>query len=289
MFWTAIANLIAFMFFAQTHATIVNFDSQIISVQTHIAPIDVSAERGAVLDNSDRVFLFSKQADDPQAIASITKLMTALVFLDNNPGWEETYEITREDIISGGRLHLFLGEKVKVKELFNTALVASDNGAAMALVHASGLSEEAFIQEMNDRARALGLSQTHFVDPIGLSDHNVSTAREVAWLARTALEQPDIKEAVMKKEYRFTTLNGTEKLAESTDYLLFDSAISPLKVLGGKTGYTDQAGYCFVGLFQTNTGQEFISVVLNSDGRNQRFQESKKLINWALDSYNWKD
>ncbi len=288
--WILIVNLIASLLFVQFNvATTINSDPQIVAVQKDVVPIELIADKGVVLDDRGRVFLFSKQADDQQPIASITKLMTALVFLDNNPGWEEIYEITREDIINGGRLNLFLGEKVRVKDLLNVALIASDNGAAIALVHATGLSEEDFISKMNDKAKTLGLSQTSFIDPIGLSDENISTAREVAWLARTALKQTDIKDIVNKKEYTLKPLNSQERIVESTDYLLFDSAQNSFQILGGKTGYTDKAGYCFVGLFRGEEGQELISVVLDSRGINERFQESKKLIDWTLKSYNWKD
>ncbi len=275
--------------FMQFDVVAVNPSSELISWRENVVPIELSAERGTVLADQDRVFLYSKQADEPQPIASITKLMTALVFLDNNPGWEKVYKITPEDQVNGGRLHLFLGEKVKVKDLFHVALIASDNGATTALVHSTDLTKEEFVKEMNEKAKALGLSQTQFVDPTGLSDDNISTAREVAWLARTALKQADIKEIINKKDYTFKTINGREKRVESTDYLLFDSAKNSFQVIGGKTGYTDGAGYCFVGRFQNEDGRELISVVLNSDGLNERFRESKRLINWSLNSYNWKD
>lgn len=249
--------------------------------------MEIQADKGAVLAPADHYFLFTKKADEPQPIASITKLMTALVFLDNNPGWEKEYKITAADKIEGGRLNLFLGDRVTLKDLFYTSLVASDNGATQALVHATGLSEEEFVRKMNERAKNLNLSKTNFADPIGLSENNISTAREVTLLAQAALSRPEIKAATTASTYHFLTRDGRDKFVESTDYLLFDSGASSFQILGGKTGYTDKAGYCFVGWFKDAGGQEFISAVLNSNDKNERFRESRKLVAWVLNNYNW--
>jgi len=287
MLGNLLLNLILLLFFRGDYPAIVNPEAKIISLKSDVKEINVTAERSAVLAAADRFFLYCKEADVVQPIASITKLMTALVFLENNPGWDKIYTITENDKVAGGRLNLFLGEEVSVKDLFYTSLIASDNGATIALVHATDLNEEQFVKKMNEKAKNLGLKQTKFVDPIGLSDNNVSTAREVAFLAKAALRREEISQATENKEYKFTTLGGQEKKIESTDYLLFDSAPNSFQVLGGKTGYTDQAGYCFVGRFKDPSGREVISVILNSPGKNERFKESKALVNWVFQSYNW--
>ena len=175
-----------------------------------------------------------------------------------------------------------------VRDLFYSSLVASDNGATIALVHATGLSEEEFIINMNQKVQQLDLKKTNFSEPVGLSDQNVSTAREVARMAQVAFNKTEIQRAASTREYQFTTQNGVKKKLESTDYLLFDSATSSFAVMGGKTGFTNSAGYCFVGRFKNSDGREVISVVLNSQGNNERFQDSKVLINWVFDSYNWR-
>lgn len=250
--------------------------------------LGLAANKALVISSDGRAVFYEKEADTIQAIASITKLMTALVFLDNNPGWEETYTIRREDNIEGGKLHLFLGEEVYIRDLLATSLVASDNGATQALVHASGLSTEEFVVAMNEKAKKLSLFKTNFVDPIGLSDYNVSTAKEVALLAKEALNNPEISRLTQQKEYQFKTLNGRDKKIESTNYLLFSENGNDFSILGSKTGYTEAAGYCFVGRFQNPDGREVISVVLGSDGKNERFKESRVLINWVFNNYSWK-
>lgn len=238
----------------------------------------------AVLSGENNLFIFTHQADLIRPIASISKLMTALVFLDHNPGWEEIYEIRPQDRIEGGRLNLFWGERLTIKDLFYTSLIASDNGATLALVSASGLSEEEFVAKMNAKARHLGLLKTSFADPVGLSEQNLSTAREVAILAGFALAVSEIRTAVGQATYEFNTINGRDKKIESTDYLLFSDAEN---VIGGKTGYTDSAGYCYVGEWQDEVGRSLIVAVLGASDRNSRFTLSRDLATWALKSYDW--
>lgn len=258
----------------------------IVSPVSDLTP-DIQEYRAVIFSPKDRAFLFEKEADMEQPIASITKLMTALVFLDTKPHWEETYQIKKDDIIEGGRLNLFLGDSVTLSDLFYTSLVASDNGATQALVHASGLSEEEFVLLMNSKAQELGLVHTKFIDPVGLSSGNLSTAKEVARLAFAAFQREEIRKATIRKSYSFVTLEGREKIAESTDNLLFDSKNTGRKILGGKTGYTPQAGYCFVALFADDSGRELISVVLNGIDKNQRFTDSRRLVDWVFDRYIW--
>lgn len=245
----------------------------------------LEAKRAVVLSEDGRYLYLAKEADSAQPIASITKLMTALVFLETESDLDKIYKIQARDSISGGKLHLFLGEELSFHDLFLTSLVASDNGATMALVHASSLSEEDFIARMNEKAKELRLFQTFFADPTGLNSKNVSTAREIALLTLEAFANPEIKKALALKDYSFNTLGGREKFIESTDHLLFDKSENKFIPLGGKTGYTKEAGYCFSGLFEMPDGSILVATVLNSDDKNTRFIESKKIINWVLSSY----
>ncbi len=288
MIWQGIVNLILLLVF-HFGSGAVQFipGGNIIHLKTGVKTLNLKAPRTAVLAANDHFFLWAKGADEVQPIASITKLMTALVFLDHNPGWDKAYKIKANDEVDGGRWHLFLGEQLRVKDLFNTSLVASDNGATIALVHATGLSEAEFVKEMNLKAKKLNLTATSFVDPIGLSDQDVSTAREVAFLAQAAFQRSEIRQATTQNEYKFTTLEGRKKNIKSTDYLLSDSRSGPWKILGGKTGYTDQAGYSFVVYLQNKNDSKLISVILHSPSKKERFSESIKLANWVLNNYNW--
>lgn len=247
-----------------------------------ISEPDILGKRAAVLDPLSNTFLYEKDSNSVQPLASITKLLTALVFLDNNPGWQEIYKIKAEDKIEGGRISLFLGDEVRVKDLFYTSLVASDNVATIALVRSTGLSQEEFVVQMNIKARQLGLFKSNFADPVGLSDKNISTAKDIARLAVKALENEDILKATLTEVYEFETLQGRQKKIESTDYLLGSDLGNDIIIAGGKTGYTEKAGYCFVGRFKNKEGREIISVVLDSPSKAARFADSKDLADWAF-------
>ena len=249
--------------------------------------IDISAYSAAVLDVKEKTFIFEKNSNDRVRIASITKLMTALVFLENNPGWDQIYEIRREDRRDGGKIYLYLGEKVTIKNLFYAMLVGSDNSATIALIHSAGLSEADFVAKMNEKARSLGLLQTSFVDPVGLGSDNISTAREVVLLATTALSHPEINQAVSTKKVEFSTVAGLPKIIESTDILLNNFPDSNIRTIGGKTGYTDLAGYCSVAKFVNDNQHEIISAVLNTKSETDRFAQTSKLVRWVYSSYEW--
>ena len=176
---------------------------------------------------------------------------------------------------------------MSVKNLFNASLVASDNGATLALVHACGLSEKDFVAAMNKKADDLGLLQTDFADPIGLNNDNLANVKDVARLAQAALDQPDIAAAVTRSAYSFQTAQGQTKKLESTDWLLDGDLPDKLQAIGGKTGYTDQAGYCFVGRFQSANKRSVIVAVLDSGGKNERFQQARLLASWAFNYCQW--
>ncbi|MDD5290694.1 MAG: serine hydrolase [Patescibacteria group bacterium] len=247
----------------------------------------ITAKSAAAVDRESGALLFSYQPDEITPIASLTKLMTALVFLDHNPGWDSVYEIKREDRREGGKIFLFLGERVTVKDLFYLSLVASDNTAAIALVRSSLLSEEEFVKEMNRKALSLGLTKTKFSDPIGLNNNNVSTAREIAQLAKAAFSSEDIRQATLNKEYEFKTLGGKRKKVLTTDYLLENFPANGLKIIGGKTGYTELAGYCFAGEFAHEDSQEIVTVILGGPTSSSRFKETKDLAEWIYENYEW--
>jgi len=248
---------------------------------------EVKARAASVIDYESDVLLFNHRTSEIVPIASITKLMTALVFLDFNPGWDFIYEIKEEDRREGGKVYLYWGEKVKVKDLFYLSLVSSANTATIALVHSTGLSEVEFVEKMNEKAQELGLVSTVFSDPVGLNSNNVSTAWEVAKLAKTVLAHKDIRQATLTKTYEFKTLSGKEKKVYTTDYLLDNFPQNGIKIIGGKTGYTEAAGYCFVGQFVNEDGWEIISVVLGSQGYKDRFEQTKYLVEWVYESYEW--
>ena len=248
---------------------------------------DLDSSSVYVYSPSSNYVFAEKNSKNIRSIASITKLMTALVFLENNPGWENIYEIKREDRVNGGRIYLYLGEKARVFDLFNLSLVASANTATKALVSSTGLSQEDFVSKMNEKAISLGLNSTNFVDPIGISSLNVSNARDLSILLKNVIANEDIKKTTKKKEYNFKTVAGILKRAYSTDGLLGKYPKNSISLLGGKTGFINEAGFCFAGVFEDNDGKEVISVILGASDPFTRFSETDDLISWVYSSFVW--
>ncbi len=255
--------------------------------QKLIAPFALKAAAGAVMDVRNNKIIFAKNADKERSIASITKLMTAMVFLDNNPGWDNIYQIKREDRREGGKIYLYMGEKVKVRDLFYLSLVGSANTATIALVDSTGMSEKEFTRKMNEKAKSMGLVNTVFYDPTGLNNNNVSTAKEITKFAGVALANSDISKATLSKKYKLATMGGRKRIIYSTDRLLGVFSQNGVSIIGGKTGYLEAAGYSFVGKFIDSGGREIISVVLGGSSKNSRFSETRELVEWAYENYVW--
>jgi D-alanyl-D-alanine carboxypeptidase len=250
-------------------------------------PLSLSAQSALIIDAGSGKILFEKNKDEKRQIASITKLMTALVFLETGPDWEKVVEIKDEYRRDGGRVYLFRGDHVTVKDLFYASLVASGNSETIALISSAGFSESEFAAKMNEKAVALGLESTRFEDVVGLSAGNVSTAGDVAVFAAAALEREEIREAALTKNFKLTTKEGKVKSIPSTDSLLSSFPSEGIDISGGKTGYTERAGFCFVGRFSRRGADVLVSVVLGAPTLHERFTQTRKAVKWAYDNWDW--
>ncbi len=243
----------------------------------------------AVIDAVSGKVLFAQNAETPRPIASITKLAAIMVFLDYNPGWEKIYKIKADDIVSGGRIYLSPGDKVRIRDLFNLSLVCSSNSAAAALASASGLDKSAFVGQMNAKAKEFGLANMRFVEPTGLDSQDSASAYELAVFAKHALANEDISAATLSRKYSFSTLAGKKITVYNTDSLLDIFPQNGVRILAGKTGFTNSAQYCFAGSFTDKSGHELISVILGSSNRKTSFFETKNMIEWAYANYRWEE
>lgn len=250
----------------------------------------LSARSAVVLDRESGKVLFRKNIDKRTPVASISKLATALVFLDSEPDWEGVIYMRASDFVGGARLKVGVGESLWVRDLFYASLISSSNNAVAALVRASGMSDKEFMIAMNKKARELGMIETYFAEPTGLSMVNHSTALDIAKLMGAVLEKDEICEASKLKEYNFKTLNtGRWVKVINTDKLLssFLNNGNGYKVLGGKTGYTQEAGSCFVAGIRGKEGQDIIAVILGAESNQARFQEMKGLAWWVFQNWRW--
>lgn len=255
-------------------------------IYTDILDVKTTAKSAIAVDADSGKILYKKNTQEVRSIASITKLMTALVFLDNNPGWQKEFSTKASDRRNGGIIHLNTGEILTIKNLFLTALISSDNDAAMALARSTGLSETAFVAEMNKKAKEIGLKQANFADPTGLDQANQATAEDIVKLVNTALSKPNIQKATSTSYYEFE-VQGKEKKRtvelRNTDWL----TNSYLELIGGKTGFIERAGHCLAVKIRGEKEQEIIVVVLGSESNFNRFQDVKAIADWVFTNYQW--
>ena len=241
--------------------------------------LSVNAREAGVYDLTTGEWLYEKRADVPVPIASITKIAAALTFRRLTHHLEEDLDrevtITREDWIHAGKTRLRIGDVVPARTLLRLALVASDNCAARALAHGSGLSPEAFGYKMQELAWGLGCRRTQFVESSGLDPRNVASVRDVVILFREAMATPAIREVMGTTEFMLPTRRGARKVVHSSRMLRYRH-----EVVAAKTGYLAAAGYCLVQYVEDEQGP-FITVVLGTPSRGARIRESTRLIEYT--------
>lgn len=247
----------------------------------------VTAGSAIVVDRDGGKLLFEKDADRVRPIASITKLMTALVFLEHNVPQDNIITITEEDVGDGVSTIFAEEDRVSVRDVFSAMLIGSANDAARALARTTGIDEAAFVRRMNERGRELGMTQTRFVEPTGLDSRNVSTARELTALVQAARLTPSLSDIVRQPVYRTTGSTKKSQFVRSTD-LLLSSFLNqfPYRIALAKTGSLDDAGFCFVA--SVDRGEHgVLVVVLGSETHFSRFDDAKALAYWALTRFEW--
>jgi len=243
---------------------------------------NIQAQAAVITDLQGGGDYFAKNPDAVRPIASISKLMAALVVLDSGLKMDGTQTITAEDrkVATGGaRSRLFEGMTLTNKDLLHAMLIASDNRAVPALGRAIGLRPDGLAAAMTRKARALGLLHTAFQDPTGLDDGNVSTPREAIRMLRIALANPTISEILKKARYVAQPTNRRGAIEYvNTDMLV---RTGRWQVLGGKTGYTDIARYCLV--VAAKIGDREVGMAfLGAEGKLTRFGDFGRAADWLL-------
>ncbi len=249
---------------------------------TMISPI-IDATSAIAVDMDTGAILYEKNSHEQRPIASLTKLMTITIVLEEN-ALDDVVEISHDAATTEGSI-MFLktGEQITVKNLLLGALVHSANDAAEALAEYNAGSTEAFVEKMNYKALQLGLLNTHFSNPIGLdTSDNYSSAYDLAKLSRYMYQKQFVQNAALLKEVKVTSVDGkyTHNLS-STNELLGNEHYN---IRGLKTGKTDLAGLCMIAVADNKEGNRIITVLLDSPSR---FTETKILIDWTFRAYNW--
>lgn len=249
--------------------------------------IEITAKSAMVVDVDSGQVLFQKNPSQKLSIASLTKLMTAIIFLENNPGFDKEGQITVQDNqLAGAKLYVPNGEGVRVEDLFQASLVGSANNATEALARSTGLTLEDFVRKMNEKAQSWGLKDTQFVDTTGLGVNNISTVSDYARITREAFQIDEIQKATSQREYFLRTLTHNEPHNIVSQNELYDSY---LDIVASKTGYLDEAGYCLATQAQNKSEKNIIVILLGNHSYFSRFQETKALVQWTFDNFKWID
>jgi serine-type D-Ala-D-Ala endopeptidase (penicillin-binding protein 7) len=239
---------------------------------------DLRAAAAIIYDPVTNQVLWEENSQDSRSIASITKVMTATVFLEDHPDLSQVVTIARSDTLAASTTMLRTNDRVTTDDLMHLLLIASDNAAARALARVSPQGSTGFIARMNEKAAELGLMSTHYADPSGLLSDNVSSAYDMARLITHASADEGISSIMRLPEY---TVHAAKReiTFRSTDHLL---GRADMDVLAAKTGFISKAGYCLatlLGLPQFG-GRQVAVVVLGARSNAGRFMETQNLFAW---------
>ncbi|HWI79790.1 MAG TPA: serine hydrolase [Ramlibacter sp.] len=242
-------------------------------------PLHLKASAAFVIDPRDGAVLFHKNEDAVLPIASVTKLMTALVLMEAKLPMDEVITITEDDVDHErhSRSRLRVGTALTRREALHLALMSSENRAAHALGRTFPGGLGTFVDLMNRKARALGMKSTTYADPTGLSARNQSTARDLAAVVLAASKEPLIREFSTTVEHdamlgkRKVRFNNSDRLVKSSRWNIHLQ----------KTGYIVEAGQCLVVNATVGPDRELILVLLDSADKRSRIDDAERIRKWA--------
>ena len=246
----------------------------------------VNDEKSCLLDIDNSEVMFAQGIHEKAYPASITKIITAILAIKYGD-MDDVVTISQNAVTleEGSQLCGFQpGDMVTMDELFHGLLVYSGNDAAMAIAEHLGGSVERFVEMMNEEARALGATNTHFVNPTGLhDDDHYTTAYDIYLMLNEALNYDYFVDVMQLSVYNLTLTRGSEEVQlhlDSTDHYLTgeESALPGVTVLGGKTGTTSKAGSCLAILSQNEYGAPYVSIVLNAGTKAQLYEDMNQLL-----------
>ena len=274
--------LVLFLLSSSTHLTYAKEPISAKNLSLYVKnskSLKVRSLKAIVVNQNTGEVIYEKKADAKASIASLTKLMTAMVVLDSGMDLNKKIILTKADIdrVKRTTSRLPIGAKLSRYELLKAALISSDNRAAFALSRSYPSGRKGFINAMNVKAIQLGMQNSQFRDPTGLDKRNISTANDLLKLVRAAYQYSLIRELT-------TTPSENIKMGKKRNSINFNNT-NPLVRKGGwniglsKTGFIRESGRCLV--LQTVIDDEpIIIVLLNSYGKLTRFADVKRIRNW---------
>ena len=248
----------------------------------------VTAESAIVMDVQSGAILYEKNIDKREYPASITKVMTALVAIENS-SLSETVTYSRNAVTNlesgASNIEIQPGEKLSMEDSLYAILLMSANEACNGVAEHVAGSIDNFVAMMNQKAKELGCTGTHFTNPHGLQDENhYTTPYDIYLMLKEALNYPEFTDITQMSSYTVTYKHSDGSDASTTltatDHYLTGEATTPkdVTILGGKTGTTDKAGNCLALLSQNAYGKPFISIVMGASSKDVLYQEMTSLL-----------
>ncbi len=223
--------------------------------------MQLNSRHAIVISDETGKVLLGKNVDTAVPIASLTKLMTAMVVLDSQPDMSENISINEADVdaLKHSRSHVPIGTTLTRRQLFQLALMSSDNRAAAALARTFAGGNVAFIRAVKEKLKALGMTHTSIKEPTGLSPDNTSTAADLAKMAQAASRYPEIT-SITTDSSDLIKMNGRSVTFHNTNHLV---GTKGWDILLSKTGFTNEAGHCLIMRIQ-EAGKNATLVLLNA-------------------------
>ncbi len=254
------------------------------------ASLDVNARSAILMEPSTGKIIYEKNSDEMLAPASVTKIMTLLLIYEaveqKKINWDDMVTVSEHAASMGGsQIYLEPNEQQKVEDLTKSIAIASANDAAVAMAEHIGGSEDGFVALMNEKAKSLGMTKTHFENACGLdTDNHLMSAKDIAIMSRELMTKyPDIKKysTTWQDKITHTTKKGTTEfgLTNTNKLIKWYNGTTGLK-----TGSTGKALYCLSGTAERN-GLEFIAVVMAAPDPKTRFQEVMKMLDYGFANY----
>ena len=261
------------------------------TISVKAAEPEITATSAAVIDCIDGKFLYSKNMNEKLYPASLTKVLTAILVVENcNMQDQVTMTETAKNSVEYGYItsNLQVGETLTVEQMLNLALISSYNDVTNVLAEHVGGSKENFVNMMNNKAKEIGCTNSHFVNSNGAHDENhYSTAHDMALIGKYAMQYSEIKEITRKIYYELGATNmydGTDRIYQTSNELILSGSNNYYKYASGiKTGFTTPAGSCLMG-YAEKYDLPLVAVVLKSTTSDSRYEDCIKVFNYSFEN-----
>jgi D-alanyl-D-alanine endopeptidase (penicillin-binding protein 7) len=250
------------------------------SLPVAVNPIPEILSHGIYVANAaDNESIIGYNEDQVWPIASLTKVMTALIFFEQNPDLNTIVALDKDDMVGGSSIKVPVGTRFRADDLIHASLMSSANNTTHALYKATSLTLPEFVQKMNEKAAAMGLNKTHFVEPTGLDPNNVSTPQEYAHLMAAALDNDSIKQVMETTIYTMRPVKQRAFIIGNTNRFLKEK--NDFTVQGAKTGLLNESGFNLA-VKAEKDGHSVVAVVFGNSSWDDSFAAAKKLLSKAF-------